>query len=70
MAARKQLIRNRNHYAQVLTTLEGGKSSIKMGDMRQALRLVVEFEAELYRRGYKSALLILRREAVEKGKKK
>lgn len=68
MASRKELVRDRNHYASLIAKLEGGKSSIKIGDMRQAMKLIVILEAVLIKAGYKSALMVLRREAVQKFK--
>ena len=65
---RKQLVTSRAQYANLLTKLEGGKSNVKVGDMRETLRLVVGLEATLIVAGHKSALLILRKEAVEKAK--
>jgi hypothetical protein len=65
---RKSILENRNEYASILTKVEGGKSQIKVGDMRQALKIMVRLETALIRAGYKSAMMVLRREAVAKAK--
>lgn len=66
---RKVFVKNRNHYASLLAKLEGGKSSVKIGDMRQVLSLVVAFEVALIKDKRRSALLMLRKEAKEKAAK-
>jgi len=65
---RKKLVADRNNYASILTKLEGGKSQIKLCDMRQAIKLMVSLEAALILTGHRSALLMLRKEALEKVK--
>lgn len=65
---RKIVVHNRKEYANMLTLLEGGKSEIKVGDMRQAFKLIVNLEAALIMAGRRSAIMLLRREAVAKAK--
>lgn len=62
---RVRLAKNRADLANILTKLEGGKSSIKVGDMRQVLKLLVHFEANGYNDGACSVLAMLRKEAIE-----
>lgn len=69
MAGRKKIVETPMQYAALLTKMEGGKSQIKVGDMRQALRLMRALETSLILSGYRSALLMIRREAVEQAKK-
>lgn len=68
MAARKQLVKDRSHLANVLAKIEGGKSEIKIGDMRQALRLLKKVEVAGFAIGAKSIFKMLREEAVVEGK--
>lgn len=65
---RKKIVVDRNNLASILTKLEGGKSQIKLGDMRQAMKLIVTLEAALIATGHKSVLLMLRKEAMAKAK--
>lgn len=65
MRGRKSLISDRDKYASILAKLEAGKSSVKIGDMRQVMKLLVTLEATLIKAGYKSGLMVLRREARE-----
>ena len=67
--ARKITVTNRNKLASMICKLEGGKSEIKIGDMRQALKMIVVLEAALIVKGHRSGLMVLRREAVAKAKK-
>ena len=66
---RKVFVKNRNHYASLLCKLESGKSSIKIGDMREALKIIIAFEVDLIKTKKRSALLMLRKEAKEKAAK-
>lgn len=68
MAERKKVLTTRNQFASILTKLEGGKSQMKIGDARQALSLMVALEEALILKGYKSAMMVLRKEAVAKAK--
>ena len=54
--------------AAILAKLEGGKSQIKIGDMRQAMKMMIALDSALHVAGYKSALIMLRRKAVQQAK--
>lgn len=54
----------KNALADMLTKIEGGKSQISVGDMRQARKLLVVLEAAFINSGYKSAVLQIRKDAV------
>lgn len=54
----------KSQLSNMLTKLEAGKSQIKVGDMRQAMSLLVLLEAAFINAGYKSSLLPLRKLAV------
>lgn len=69
MAVRKSFVETRGQYANELTKMEGGKSSVKAGDGREWLRRMVKLDAELTFKGYKSALIMLRRESVQVARK-
>lgn len=68
MACRKQIVKNRNELASLQAMLEGGKSEAKVGDHRQSLRLLKQLEKWLIVKGYKSAVMMIRREAREEVK--
>lgn len=61
---RKSMVRDRGHLANVLTTLEGGKSESNIGDNRQFLKLLVKYDANATLQNKKSPLMMLRREAA------
>jgi hypothetical protein len=69
MGVRKQLFKNRVQFADHLAKREGGKSQGKRGDLQQFAKLMVRVEADLYKKGHKSAVLMIRREAVALAKK-
>lgn len=64
MACRKQIVENRSQLANLMTKLEGGKSTMEVGDGREFLRKFKELEKYCYLKGYKSPAIMLRREAV------
>lgn len=76
MGKRKELVDSPMKLAALLTKIEGGKSQIKVGDMRQAVKIIIDLEAALRVAGYKSILVMLRKKAqakadkVKKAKKK
>lgn len=59
----KSLVHDAKAYANLMTKLEGGKSSVKVGDMRQTIKLMTNLETALILAQYKSAILIIRRAA-------
>lgn len=63
MGKRKCLAENPTKLAAIACKLEGGKSQIKMGDMNQAMKLIVAFETALTVAGYKSAIMMLKKKA-------
>ena len=68
MATRKEIADSPMKLAALLTKMEGGTSEIKVADMRQAMKLMVDLDAALTVAGYKSALVMLRRKAAAKAK--
>ena len=68
MPKRKQIAETPMELAAILTKLEGGKSQIKIGDMRQAMKMMITLETALQVAGYKSAMMLLRRKAVQQAK--
>jgi hypothetical protein len=68
MAARKKVVDTTMQYAALMAKLEGGKVEIPMGQWRQAVSYMEKLETALYVAGYKSAVLMIRRNAVKKGK--
>ncbi len=66
---RKSIVKDRSDLANVLTLCEAGKSQIKVGDMRQALKALVAIEAAGYLKGKKSIFAMLRKEAKTKAAK-
>ncbi len=69
MGVRKQIVKDRSQLANVMAKLEGGKSEISVGDMRQALKLLVAVEAAGYKVGRKSIMTMLRKDAIAMAKK-
>lgn len=61
---RKKAVKDRSDLAAQLCKMEGRKSQVKIGDMRQTLKLLVKFDAEATVANKKSAIIALRREAV------
>ena len=70
MAARKRLVKDRKELANMMCKLEAGRSQIKVGDAREALRLLVGLEATGYLASRTSIFVMLRKEAVELAKAK
>lgn len=68
MAKRKELVQNRGQLANLMTKLEAGKSQTKVGDMRQALKILKNLDRECTKKGYKSILVMLRREVRDEVK--
>ena len=66
---RRSIVNNRAELANILAKLEGGKHQAIVADIREVLKLMVALETALIVRGYKSANLIIRREALEKARK-
>ena len=66
---RKSIVKDRSELANVLTLVESGKSQIKVGDMRQALKALVAIEAAGILKGRKSIFMMLRKESRLKAAK-
>lgn len=62
--ARKPIVKDRAALANLMTKLEGGKSSMKVGDSREFLKKLVHLEKAGYMTGKLSIFAMLRREAV------
>lgn len=62
-APKKQLIPDAKNYSRIMTLLEGGKSNVKIGDMREIRRKMVLLEASVILAGYKSTLAPIRADA-------
>lgn len=69
MASRKQVVKDRADLANVVTKFEKGKSQVKVGDVREVLRILVGIEAAGYVKGHKSVFMMMRKESVALGKK-
>ncbi len=65
---RKETVKNLMDYANKLTKLEGGKSQARVHDVRELLALMVKMDAKATVKGHKSAIMVLRRSAVQKAK--
>lgn len=66
MASRKQLVKNRSELADVLNKLDGLRHGLSQKQARTALKHVEILETALIAKGYKSAVMVLRRQAVKK----
>lgn len=69
MAKRKSIAKNKSEYAALLAKLDGNYSGLSREEARKALRLMETLEIGLIIRGYKSACLIIRRNAKRKAAK-
>lgn len=66
---RKSVATSRTSYADILNKLDGLRAGISRSEFRKALKLMETLEAALIKRGYKSAVLIIRRNAKKKAAK-
>ncbi len=68
MSKRKNYVPNIRRLAAVITTLEGGKSSTKIGDVRQILKLIVDMDVKAMKLGMRTPLTMLRKIAIAKAR--
>lgn len=61
---REEIVKDRAELANLITKLEGGKSSAKVHHIREAFKKLVHLEKQGYIEGKKSIFAMLRREAV------
>jgi hypothetical protein len=66
---KKQIVKDRQQLASIIAQIEGGKSQIKIGDVRQALKILKTVDLQLTKTGYKSVLVMLRKEVIREAKK-
>lgn len=66
---RKQLVHSKREYANLITRLEAGKSQLKNHEMIEAIAIMEKLEVMIIQKGMKSAVLMIRRNAVAKAKK-
>lgn len=67
--AKEEMVKDRAALANLMTKLEGGKSSMIVGDSREYLKKLVHLEKKAILEGKKSVLAMLRKEAVELAEK-
>jgi hypothetical protein len=66
---RKAVAKNKTELAALLAKLDGERIGLSRADARLALKLMETLETALIVRGYKSACLIIRRNAKRKAEK-
>lgn len=69
MSKRKAVAKNKSEYAALLAKLDGDYAGLSRAEARKALKLMETLETGLILRGYKSACLIIRRNAKKKAAK-
>lgn len=66
---RKSIATSKTELADILNKFDGLKIGLSRKEARKALGFLEVLETALYKAGYKSAVLIVRRNAVRKAKK-
>jgi predicted transcriptional regulator len=70
--AKKNLVKDSQALSSLIARIEGGKSEIKIGDIRQAIKILRNLDRFATLEGLRSPLTMLRKQVLKdvKGKKK
>jgi len=66
---RKSIATSKTELAEILNKFDGLRTGLSRADARKALKFLEVLETALYVAGYKSAVRIVRKNAVRKGNK-